>query len=91
MKFLKDENLILEKIEVINLFGRYNYTLDLSSKNDLTIIFGLNGTGKTTLLKSIDNFSKLRFNKIEEEKFEKLIFQFYTTNPNDIHSIEIVL
>lgn len=90
MKFLKDENLILEKIEVINLFGRYNYTLELSPKNDLTIIFGLNGTGKTTLLKSIDNFSNLRLNKIEEEKFEKLIFQFYTTNPNDIHSIEIV-
>jgi len=90
MKFLKDDNLILEKINVINLFGRYNYSLDLSPKNDLTILFGLNGTGKTTLLKSIDNFSKLRLNEIKEEKFEKLIFQFYTTNPNDIHSIEIV-
>lgn len=90
-KFLKDEKLILEKIEVINLFERYNYTIDLSPKNDLTIIFGLNRTGKTTLLKSIDNFSNLRLNEIEEEKFEKLIFQFYTTtNPNDIHSIEIV-
>jgi len=90
MKFLKDENLILEKIEVINLFGHYNYTLDLSPKNDLTIIFGLNGTGKTTLLKCIDNFCKLRLNEITEEKFEKLIFQFSTINPDDIHSIEVI-
>ena len=90
MEFLKDDHLILEKIEVTKLFGRYNYTLDLSPKNDLTIIFGINGTGKTTLLKSIDNFCKLRLNEIKEEEFEELILKFNTTNPNDIYSIEIV-
>ncbi len=33
MNFLEDDNLILEKIEVTKLFGRYNYTLDLRRKD----------------------------------------------------------
>lgn len=88
MKSTNNANLILSKIQVKNLFWRYNYTLDLSPTNDLTIFFGLNGTGKTTILRTIDNLANLRFHEIAEEKFEELIFHFYTSNLDDIHSIE---
>lgn len=90
MKSSNDEHLILSKIVVENLFGRYNYALDLSPNNDLTIFFGLNGTGKTTILRTINNFAKLRFHEIFKEKFEKLIFYFYTTNSYDIRLIKII-
>lgn len=90
MKSTVEEPLILTKIVAENLFGRYNYILDLSPNNDLTIIFGLNGTGKTTILRSIENFSKLRFHKIIEEKFDKLIFYFNRNNQYDVHLIEII-
>jgi len=89
MKSSNKDHLILSKIVVENLFGRYDYALDLSPNNDLTIIFGLNGTGKTTILRSIDNFANFRFHEIVKEMFEKVIFYFNTTNQYDVHLIEI--
>jgi len=47
---------LITKIEIEKLFGRYDYDLEIpqSSKNDFSnigIIYGDNGTGKTTILK----------------------------------------
>ena len=90
MQSSNEKRLILSKIVVENLFGRYNYVLDLNPNNDLTIFFGLNGTGKTTILRAIENFAKLRFYDIVKEKFDKMIFYFNETNQYDVHLIEII-
>lgn len=90
MQSTRKKPLILSKIVVENLFGRYNYALDLNPNNDLTIFFGLNGTGKTTILRAIENLAKLCFHEIVKENFDKMIFYFNETNQYDIHLIEII-
>lgn len=48
---------LIKQIKVEKLFGKYNYTLDFTEFGNelpkLGIIYGLNGTGKTTILKLI--------------------------------------
>ncbi|OON98748.1 MAG: hypothetical protein ATN35_00625 [Epulopiscium sp. Nele67-Bin004] len=59
------------KFKIEGLFGRFNYELEF--KNDVTILTGPNGYGKTTILQCIEALSKanllffkeLNFNKIE--------------------------
>ena len=47
----------IEHIEVVRLFGRYDYTLELNDEDEdvdnatrLSVLYGDNGTGKTTIL-----------------------------------------
>lgn len=44
---------MLEKINVISLFGRFNYAIEMKSTG-VTIITGPNGYGKSTILKIIE-------------------------------------
>lgn len=46
----------IDKIEVVRLFGYYNYVIEkgeLSSNNKLFLLYGDNGSGKTTILKTL--------------------------------------
>lgn len=50
---IKTKKLRIAKIEVEKLFGVYNYTLDCFSnktEDNLIILYGDNGTGKSTIL-----------------------------------------
>ena len=50
----------ITSLEVKKLFGRYDYSIDNISQQDLRILFGANGCGKTTLLKILDDAAKLK-------------------------------
>ena len=56
-------------IKVENLFGQFNYHLELSG--DISIITGLNGTGKTTILKLIHLLCIKEFNELLDIDFAR--------------------
>lgn len=63
----------LESIAIRNLFGYYSYDINLDDKDQLFIITGLNGSGKTTVMKilhylsigKLDYFYGLPFDTID--------------------------
>ena len=56
--------------EVEKLFGYYNYHIQF--KQDVTIIHGPNGCGKTTLIKLIDWIFNNKIYELKAVKFEKI-------------------
>lgn len=75
----------LERITVKNLFGHYNYDIDLtdreSEQDNLIIIYGDNGSGKTTILDLIFNLLSTRDaqghkSKVASIKFESCTLKF---------------
>ncbi len=86
----------ITQIKIDNLFGYLNHTIDFNSAKDVTLIFGLNGAGKTTILRLIYDIIKGRsiydylFDRIQIEfdNSEKLIIlrkpidiKYFTFNP----------
>lgn len=62
----------IDRIEVDNLFGIFNYIIPLNQQTRITILHGPNGIGKTVLLKMIDSFFKgnyIIFHQIPFEEF----------------------
>ncbi len=49
------DNIGIKRIEIRDLFGYYDYTFDMTKieNNKMLILYGDNGSGKTTILKSI--------------------------------------
>lgn len=87
---LKNEFLQLEKFEVYNLFGVFNYdNIRFKTKEGIMIIYGVNGTGKTTILRLIDHFSNCEFLKLSKINFQNLRFNFKTSKTNNELVIEI--
>lgn len=62
----------ITKIIVYGLFGRFYHDLTLNSSNRITIIYGPNGIGKTTILRIIDNLFKTRLRALSRLPFAKL-------------------
>ncbi|MFK5976962.1 MAG: AAA family ATPase [Sulfurovum sp.] len=62
----------IKEIKIEGLFGMFNHSIKLNLEEHLTIIYGINGIGKTMLLKILDNFFNKRFDKLIESPFEKL-------------------
>ncbi len=83
---------MLKKVIINNLFGTYTHEIDL--KEDITIIHGLNGCGKTTVLKILvylftkntESLSQVEFDSIKllfEEGQELEIERRNTTSKED--------
>ncbi len=61
------DNIRLERIQVTNLFGRFNYDINLNNGSDVAILIAPNGCGKTTIFKllcyalnpTLDSFNAL--------------------------------
>lgn len=49
--------MLLKSLNIVDLFGTFNYQLDFTKKNGLMVITGLNGYGKTTILRIISSLS----------------------------------
>lgn len=67
----------LISIHVTNLFGYLNHSIDLEQERGITILHGANGTGKTTILRAIDQLSRSIPQSLMQVKFKniKLTFQ----------------
>jgi len=72
----------IEKIEVRNLFGYYNYNIDkkspASAQNNLLIVYGDNGSGKTTILKLIFYLLSTLDNAGHKSEIAKVKFERFT-------------
>lgn len=49
--------------ELIKLMGNYSFNIDLSKKNNIILIIGLQGSGKTTFSAKIASFIKRKYEK----------------------------
>ncbi len=75
----------LEALEVDDLFGIFNYQLKLNVNEGVTILHGLNGVGKTTLLKMIAALVRNDLSYFHSVPFRRFFLRFEGEN-----SLEIV-
>jgi len=80
---LEGYKLVFNKIEIYGLFGMYDYeNLTFKTKDGILILYGLNGMGKTTILKLIHQYKEGEFEAIANISFKKIIIVFDVT-PNN--------
>ncbi|CZF83984.1 phosphonate C-P lyase system protein PhnK [Grimontia celer] len=65
----------IESIIIEGLFGIFTHEISFSD-DDITIIIGENGLGKTVLLEMLDNIFKYNFDQVKEVTFKKLTITF---------------
>lgn len=65
----------ISSISVTKLFGIFNHKIEFKDEN-ITILIGENGLGKTVILEMLNNIFRHRFKKVAEIKFEKLNVTF---------------
>jgi len=68
--------MILKSIKIEGLFHKFNYNIQLDKQEGLTILYGLNGIGKTTILNILANFSNFSFLEIFKIPFKSTTFAF---------------
>ncbi|MEE3470909.1 MAG: AAA family ATPase [Butyrivibrio hungatei] len=64
----------LSRFEIKKLYGKYNY--NISFNNDITLIYGMNGCGKTTLLNMVTAIITASIYKLFSYDFEELILHY---------------
>lgn len=75
---------MITRLVIEKLFGRFNYIVELD-RNNITIITGPNGFGKTTILKIISALSAADIRYFYKLEFSEIIFYF---NNGDSFSIQ---
>lgn len=63
----------IQKITVTNLFGYLNHEITFEEGNNISILLGDNGIGKTTILHIIEYVFSSRFDKLLQIDFEKIL------------------
>ncbi|MDR3366859.1 MAG: AAA family ATPase [Prevotellaceae bacterium] len=66
----------IKKIKIQKLFGLFNYDIELNQNEDITILTGPNGYGKTTILNIIYNLFNHRFFYFQKLNFETISIFF---------------
>lgn len=79
----------LKEINIENLFGLYDYSINLENEERISIIYGPNGSGKTTILEMIYNLSKGKITEILDKEFKliKFIFEHRSTKKKSVITI----
>lgn len=72
----------LQKIEIKNLFRRYNYNIELTNNSGIKIITGPNGYGKSTIIRLLSNFYSGNIYYFFEVPFNALTLTFANGNAN---------
>ncbi len=66
----------LKEIRVKKLFGVFDHAIPLKMSDRLTIIHGLNGYGKTTILLLVQSVMQGKLNKLRKTPFSELCLSF---------------
>lgn len=80
--------MIISNLEVIGLYGNYNYSVNFNK--DITLLYGTNGCGKTTILNIITSIITGSIYKLFSYKFESIILT-YIDEKEDNGTNQIVL
>lgn len=67
---------ILKSITISGLFGTFNHSIEFSQGNDVTILLGQNGIGKTAILRLINMFFNHQLSKLTEISFKNAVISF---------------
>lgn len=67
---------MLESIKIKKLFGLFDYHITLDTSENITILTGPNGYGKTTILNIIYHFFNQQFSYFQKLNFESISFKF---------------
>lgn len=79
----------LTRFVVKKLFGKYNY--DISFNRDITLIYGMNGCGKTTLLNLVTSIITASIYKLFSYDFDSLSLYYNKDDGSkDIYNIYII-
>lgn len=66
----------IKQISVTELFGIFNHVIPLNTEDRITIIYGLNGIGKTAILKLLNYIFSFQFSGFNNIPFKKLQIDF---------------
>lgn len=71
---------MLKRLVIEDMFGVHGNTYDLTFNQDLTILVGKNGTGKTTLLNFLSAILQRRFDRLLATRFGRatVVFEGFT-------------
>lgn len=75
----------ISKIEVKKLFGVFDHEIPLTNDNNITIVIGENGLGKTVILEAMNAFFDGNYDFFNNLEFETFIFYF---NNNDVWKLK---
>lgn len=64
----------IKEIQIEGLFGMFDHTITLNQEERLTIVYGINGIGKTMMFKILDYFFNAQIEKFFDAPFNKLNF-----------------
>lgn len=67
---------IIKSITISGLFGTFNHNIEFSQGNDVTILLGQNGIGKTAILRLINMFFNHQLSKLTEIPFKNAVISF---------------
>lgn len=67
---------MLESIKIKKLFGLFDYDIKLDNAENITILTGPNGYGKTSILNIIYHFFNLQIFYFQKLSFEQINFEF---------------
>lgn len=65
----------IKKISIFGLFDMFNHEIPLNQAEHITILYGMNGMGKTTVFKIVDAFFNIDDKKLIELPFKKAIIE----------------
>jgi hypothetical protein len=85
----ESKTIILTRFKIDSLFGIFNYDLHFYTHKGITILHGINGTGKTIILNLIRNLNRGDFVRILDVNFDTIIFWFENTSSNDTFNISL--
>ena len=74
--FTDNKHSMLENIKIKKLFGLFDYHITLDTSENITILTGPNGYGKTTILNIIYHFFNPQFSYFQKLNFESISFEF---------------
>lgn len=84
--YLEEKNMFIEKLEIKNLHGIYNYVINFNE--DLTFIYGENGCGKTTILNIVSSIVTGKIYNLFSYKFSEITLT-YSINKKIFEEITI--